>query len=80
MFVMVIGVLLVFFGQRLARSLLTSAGAFIFFVLGWAVLSSVTSYNMYIVVVMAFPISLLGGTLRFCLLSHECRFFFDVFG
>lgn len=61
-FVMVVGVLLVFFGQRLYKSLLSAVGALIFFLIGWGVLSATTSYSQWVVVAIALPISLVGGS------------------
>eukprot|EP01127_Copromyxa_protea_P018225 TRINITY_DN5683_c0_g1_i1.p1 TRINITY_DN5683_c0_g1~~TRINITY_DN5683_c0_g1_i1.p1 ORF type:complete len:261 (-),score=40.90 TRINITY_DN5683_c0_g1_i1:47-802(-) len=59
-FVMVMGVLFVFFGHRMHGNFLSSAGSAIFFVLGWSVLSSVTNYNMYLNMFLGLLISLVG--------------------
>jgi hypothetical protein len=61
-FIMVVGVLLVFFGHRLHKSLLSSMGACIFFIISWNVLAATTPYSLYACLGIAFVISFLGGT------------------
>jgi len=60
-FIMVVGVLLVFFGHRLYRPLLTSVGSFIFFLIAWPVLSASTSYSMWITILLSIPFALAGA-------------------